>query len=339
MPVLVVTKETGRELLKLVRENFREVEVEVSPNQKIQAISSPSSPLSWACTSVNTCMYIAFFFHFIWLCTCIILHIHICTCIILHLHVHVCTCYCACSRLIFTVSHDGSKLCYFLPAVSPLSPTPPTSIVKKGAVISNPKSAVKYVHCTLYILYNNLCLHYIDIIDIEVDIDIDIDIDIAGLKLKIKSDSGSQLYDFDYMSAPFSLSLRFVNWVDITNKEATYPHVRLHELSEEDSLSFFMSTMASIPATMAVVLINSQSGYDLGKKFNSEEQGSPVPMVVVTKETGKELLRLVEENPRKVTVKVELSPNAKPNSSPALSSPSPLGMCISCDAHVLYTCI
>ena len=249
--------------------------------------------------------------------------------------------------------------------------------MKKGAVISNPKSAVKYVYCTLYILYNILALDIaididIDIIDIDVDIidididiaihdigididgiaiavaievdvdiddiDIDIDIDIAGLKLKIESDSGSQLYDFDYMSAPFSLSLRFVNWVDISNKEATYPHVRLHELSQEDSLSFFMSTMASIPATMAIVLINTQSGYDLGKKFNLEEQGSPVPMLVVTKETGKELLRLVEENPRKVTVKVELSPNAKPNSSPALSSPSPLGMCLSCDAHVLYTC-
>ena len=146
-----------------------------------------------------------------------------------------------------------------------------------------------------------------------------------GLKVRLKLSSSPLQYDFDYMSAPFSLSLRTVNWVDLTANEATYPHIRLHELKEDDSLSSFMSMLASIPATLAVVLINTQDSYDLSKKFNSEEQGSPVPMLVVTKEAGRELLRLVQENARAIEASVDLSSGAKSYSSPALSSPSPLG--------------
>lgn len=140
--------------------------------------------------------------------------------------------------------------------------------------------------------------------------------------MKVRSKLGaSQQYDFDYTSAPVSLSLRPVNWVDLTTSEATYPHIRLHELNEDDSLSFFLSTLASIPATLLVVLINAHDGYELTKKFSSEEQGSPVPMVVVTKKSGKELLRLVEENARSVEARVDLSPAPKSQAGPiSLSS-------------------
>ena len=43
----------------------------------------------------------------------------------------------------------------------------------------------------------------------------------------------------------------------------------------------------------------------LVEKFQSEEQSPPVPVLVVTKDTGRELLRLVRENPREVFVKVD----------------------------------
>ena len=170
--------------------------------------------------------------------------------------------------------------------------------------------------------------------------------------MRLKSAS-SQLYEFDYMSAPFALSLRSVNWVDLTSGEATYPHIRLHELTEDDSLTFFMSMLASIPATLAVVLTNTHDGYDLSKKFSSsEEQGCPVPMLVVTRETGREIARLVQENVRAIEARVDLSPDAvKSHPSPALSSPSPLGVCVcvclcvvhviltwlACDSHMIHT--
>ena len=63
--------------------------------------------------------------------------------------------------------------------------------------------------------------------------------------------------------------------------------------------------MASIPATMAVILINSEDSYRLSDKFHTEDQSPPVPMLVVTQETGRELLRLVQENPREVKIKID----------------------------------
>ena len=141
----------------------------------------------------------------------------------------------------------------------------------------------------------------------------------SGLKVRPKL-GPSQQYDFDYTSAPVSLSLQPANWVDLTTSEVTYPHIRLHELKEDDSLSF-LSTLASIPAMLLVVLINTHDGYKLSKKFRSEEQGSPVPMVIVTQKSGKELLRLVGENARAVEARLDLSPAPKSQAGPfSLSS-------------------
>ena len=141
----------------------------------------------------------------------------------------------------------------------------------------------------------------------------------VGLKLRVKSVPETQCHNFNYSFGPFRQSLRSINWVDITGTETTYPHVRLHELQEEDSLSYFLSMMASIPATMAVILINSEDSYRLSDKFHTEDQSPPVPMLVVTQETGRELLRLVRENPRQMEARVDLAPGVNPQPT----SPTP----------------
>ena len=43
----------------------------------------------------------------------------------------------------------------------------------------------------------------------------------------------------------------------------------------------------------------------MAEKFQSEGQSPPVPVLVVTSETGQELKRLVRENPREMYVKVD----------------------------------
>ena len=142
---------------------------------------------------------------------------------------------------------------------------------------------------------------------------------VAGLKMRLTT-APSEEMAFDYISAPFSLSLRSVDWVRLCSCEATSPHVRLHQLREEDSLSFFMSMLASIPATLAVVLVNYRDGYDLSERLSgSSEQGCPVPMVVVTRETGREMERLLRENERAVELKMDIATGSKSNPSPANS--------------------
>ena len=204
----------------------------------------------------------------------------------------------------------------------------------------------------------------------------------TGLHVKIGF-MGAVL-DFEYAPGPFRQEISDIDWVCLTSSETTFPHIRIHDLKQEDSLSFFMSTMASTPAALAVVFVNSENNFRyiheiivysipgitekqrkgnsphppkickhrysrdkkgghwmptmymyivytyilymcivytymyivytymyivytcrLAEKLQSEEQSPPVPVLVVTKDTGRELLRLVRENPREVFVKVD----------------------------------
>ena len=120
----------------------------------------------------------------------------------------------------------------------------------------------------------------------------------TGLEVHVDS----KTFTYDYGWGAFNQSSpRPFQKMPITLHEATFPHYRLHKLTKDDSLKFFMSLMASIPATLAVVLINFDDTYELSEKFVSEEgEMPPVPVILVTNETGSRLLRLLEENPRDV---------------------------------------
>ena len=80
-----------------------------------------------------------------------------------------------------------------------------------------------------------------------------------------------------------------------------------------------MATLSSIPAARAIILINTDNTVLLSaKKLNlgggggggTGEQSSPVPVLVVTRETGEELLKLAAEYPRGVEVKVAVANGA-----------------------------
>lgn len=107
---------------------------------------------------------------------------------------------------------------------------------------------------------------------------------------------------------PFCKSRPDIDWASLTANEATFPHIRLHRLSREDSLTMFLSfleQLASIPATMAIVLINSEESYDLDEKFTTQERDVPVPVVLVKKKAGEELLKMVERHARIIDANIE----------------------------------
>ena len=151
----------------------------------------------------------------------------------------------------------------------------------------------------------------------------------AGLKVRIKSNPTATTREFHYISAPFCSSLRHVSWADLTSTETTYPHIRLHQLSsEEDSLSFFLSTAVSLTANLAVILINNDDSFSLAGKLTSlsEDQILSVPVVMVTREMGAELQRLSKENFRDVEAMIELPPGQRDGISTPSSSRSVPGM-------------
>ena len=84
-----------------------------------------------------------------------------------------------------------------------------------------------------------------------------------------------------------------------------------------------MSIMGSIPATLAVVLVNFDDTFRLSEKFVSGEgESPPVPVILVTNETGSQLARLLEENPRDVKAVVHTMSRESASPSP-ISDPRP----------------
>ena len=66
---------------------------------------------------------------------------------------------------------------------------------------------------------------------------------------------------FDYAPGPCHQEVGDIDWICLTSAETTYPHIRIHDLRQEDGLSFFMSTMASTPAALAVIFVNSENNF------------------------------------------------------------------------------
>ena len=136
----------------------------------------------------------------------------------------------------------------------------------------------------------------------------------ADLQVRVNSEPEPQSHAFQFSLGKLHQTPPNLDWIALTTSETTFPHVRLHELKEEDSLSYFMATLSSIPAARAMILVNHGRNYELSEKFHTEDQSPPVPMLVVTQETGRELLRLVQENPREVEVKVGVTGSSSPGS-------------------------
>lgn len=135
---------------------------------------------------------------------------------------------------------------------------------------------------------------------------------------------------FDYSWTAFNQSACAINWVALTTSETTYHHARLHQLRKDDSLSYFMATLSSIPAARAMVLINYENSLEISGENPTKartpggRQGGdwcpPVPVVMVTGETGAELMKLVTDYPRCVDIKVELSPSIAKETTSSQSS-------------------
>ena len=81
----------------------------------------------------------------------------------------------------------------------------------------------------------------------------------AGLHVRIGL--VGDVMDYEYAPGPYRQEIGDIDWVSLTTTETMYRHVRVHDLKREDSLSFFMSTMASTPAAIAVIFINSEEHF------------------------------------------------------------------------------
>ena len=103
--------------------------------------------------------------------------------------------------------------------------------------------------------------------------------------------------------APFSSPNELGDPMNLIKSPVTYPNMVLHELKEGASMGFFLSTIESMPSTKALLLVNTDNTLAVDKKFYPAGDVS-LPTLVVTKEIGTFLSRLIDDKPRNVAVKI-----------------------------------
>ena len=89
-----------------------------------------------------------------------------------------------------------------------------------------------------------------------------------------------------------------MDWIEIT-EQTDYPeqHIRIHSLQRNSDLQLLMAQLDSSSAA-ALLLINNRNSYEIDARyFPPGDQVWPVPVMVVTGETGERIRSLLEGCP------------------------------------------
>lgn len=126
---------------------------------------------------------------------------------------------------------------------------------------------------------------------------------IPGLQLKLDN-CDLPFASYAYAVSPLTEKLAPVDWkLLVTTDDMESQNIRCHELQPEDNLSHLIADFQKVHA-LAVVLINTSDNYCLHPNFLKGTQKSNIPVLLLTKSSGVELLRKVEQNEENVFAKI-----------------------------------
>ena len=128
---------------------------------------------------------------------------------------------------------------------------------------------------------------------------------VAGLQLCVNDEE--MCHWFEYERASIQQSLQPFDWTPVIMCDATYEHVRCHQLQPEDDLPSLLANLDSSPGTKALLLINSEKNFFIQQSLLAEDEVPMYPVLVITSESGKALTNILEKNERgAVKVKVDI---------------------------------
>ena len=126
----------------------------------------------------------------------------------------------------------------------------------------------------------------------------------TGLHVKIKG----QQQSLHYCTYVFTENPQPIDWIDITDHEVTYQHIRCHQIStQNEDLPCLISTLESDGLAVALILINTESSYQIQPRLVSQAWSVNIPILLVKSETGHFLQQLLNQYGRNVEAKVELT--------------------------------
>ena len=133
-------------------------------------------------------------------------------------------------------------------------------------------------------------------------------VSISNAGLQIRSKGEETLQFFPYVWAPTVQTPCPLKWTPLSKHEVTYPHIRCHQLQEEENtalpLNYLLANLDSCASTIALLIINKNNGYNIEASFPPESEMSPFPILIVTAETGKALSSLLDAG--EVEARIEL---------------------------------
>ena len=98
------------------------------------------------------------------------------------------------------------------------------------------------------------------------------------------------MQSFSYAPLPVSRVILPVQSELLTTKHQQVSCIRLHDLQDK------ILTHPSKKYTRAMVLINTVNSYEIAENFSSSIKGIEIPLIVVKREDGDEILRCLERH-------------------------------------------
>ena len=142
--------------------------------------------------------------------------------------------------------------------------------------------------------YVVLLLESVSIIAVRFSVYVNLSSPILELYLRVRTTTGKPELKYTCAWAPFCESREPVEWVTLSKSAVTPPNMLLHKL-EEGSSAFLKSIVGHTPSTKALLLINQDNTFEVDTKFLAKVGYPSMPVLVVTKEVGVALSKLVEE--------------------------------------------
>ncbi len=126
----------------------------------------------------------------------------------------------------------------------------------------------------------------------------------TGLSVRVRGKE--PMYSLNYQWAPFSENPKPIPWIDITERDITYPHIRCYQIKTDgEDLPFLISTLESANHAVALILINNDNTYQIHPSLVSQDWNVNFPILVIKFETGCFLKKLLKDHDRNAEAKVE----------------------------------
>ena len=125
----------------------------------------------------------------------------------------------------------------------------------------------------------------------------------VGLKVKLQGEKEPHVW-FTYAFTPFMDEAIKMDWKCIAIEDVQSQHIRCHELQPGDNVQELFHRFKKAHSK-ALVLINTQNNYSVDSEFVKEIERGRYPIIVVTKDDGTALIRLIDAHVDQVEARLD----------------------------------